>query len=240
MTKEEQELQEKAEREQAERDAALEKKMTEIANRAGADHAKRAAAKFEKAIADRDAEIIGLKADLANRSAEQPKPAGDKPPKADDGVAALRKEMEAREAAREKERSVEKAELAAQKAAALAAEERSATLEALKEIGVSGAPAQGAYLLLRDAKRLGRDEENKVVFLDPKEGYVDKLAVGEGLKKWADTDEGKSFLPPKGLGGSGNKGGGPVARKPGGQTRAERVADARAALAAAFSPGREE
>lgn len=235
ITKEEQEAQEQAAKDAAD---AQEKRFAEIANRAAADHAKRTAAKYEKQLEEQKARYEAMLAERADPAKVEPKPEPKGNP-AEDLMAVRMKEMEARDAAREKERAKEKAEFEEKKAAALVAEERAATIEALKEIGVSGPPAQAAHLLLRSEGRLGRDDDGKVVFLEPKEGYTDKSPVGEGIKRWADTEAGKAFLPPKGVGGSGNKGGG-NARGPKATTRAERVAEARNALVAAFGGSKAE
>lgn len=84
-------------------------------------------------------------------------------------------------------------------------EEDRAVLESLAEAGVTGKRAQAVALLLRqDAKAIKRDESGAVVFeVNGPGGYPDQLPVGEGVKRWLESD-GKEFLPPRVGGGSGS------------------------------------
>lgn len=84
-------------------------------------------------------------------------------------------------------------------------EEDRAVLESLAEAGVTGKRAQAVALLLRqEAKAIKRDENGAVVFeVAGPGGYPDHLPVGEGVKRWLES-EGKEFLPPRVGGGSGS------------------------------------
>ena len=80
-------------------------------------------------------------------------------------------------------------------------------------------------------------EDGQVFYRDQSKGYDEDLALSDGMKRWASTDVGKSYLAPKPVQGSGasapGRGGGP---RPGAaptdpaQAKAQRIADAKAKL----------
>jgi hypothetical protein len=216
----------------------VERMAAEIANRAAADHGKRLQAKYEKQLEEERSKRETLQAQLdeLRTPKEEPEGKGKKEPKED----ARAKEFEARMAAIEKERAAERTALADKERKAQEAEERSVALDALKDIGVTGAPAQAAHLLLKTEGKIARDEDGKLVFVVPKDGYTDRLSIADGVKEWAGTEAGKAFLPPKGVSGSGNKGGSNTRAGKGPASRAERVAEARQAILAAFGGGSRE
>jgi hypothetical protein len=219
------------EEKQAAEDAkrAEEQRIADLVNKAAADHAKRAVAKFDKALEERDQKIAQLEARLAKEPADKETPAAVSTPAADPRLA----EMEARIRASEKKVEDERKAREAERAARLRDEEKSATVAALTAAEITGELQEGALLVLQAQGRIGRDEAGKVCWLDQKEGYVDKVPVAEGVKKWATEGAGKAYLPARGVGGSGTK------TVPGAKTtvagnKHERVASAKKDLVAAF------
>lgn len=211
-----------------------EQRFNDIANRAAADHAKRLTAKFEKALEDRDAKIAAL---VQENEELRKKPAdgGGKQPEPE-GLAGIRKEFEARLAERDRKLEEERKARESERAARLADEERAAAMSALGEMEISGELQRAAFLRLREEKLIGRDGQGGLVFKVQKDGYVDEVPLRDGIKAWAETPTGKAYQAPKGVQGSGNRPA-PGPRSPAKTSRAERVAEARAALAEAFGMG---
>jgi hypothetical protein len=136
---------------------------------------------------------------------------------------------EARFKALEKQLAEERKLREEERSKRLADEERSSVTEALTASGIVN--VKGALALLREDGRIGRSKDGQVIFKQPKEGYVEELAVLDGIKAWADTDEGKFYLPPKGAAGSGAGGGAAPGRRSGAApTKEERQRDALATL----------
>ena len=200
MPKTEEEL--AAEAEAAKR--AEEQRIADLVNKAAADHAKRAVAKFEKSLEERDVKIAQLEAQLSERGkTPSPPTAGNTPPAA--GADPRYDELVARMKAADKRAEDEAKARDGERKARLAEEERNLTVQALAAAEITGELQEGALLVLQSQGRIGRDEAGKVVWLEQKEGYVDKIPVAEGVKKWASEGGGKAYLPAKGLGGSGGK-----------------------------------
>lgn len=232
MPTEKEEAEKAAEAAREEQEKRFAQIAADVANKAAADHAKRVAAKYEKQLEEQKAKY---EAQLAERA---PAPTPEAPKgAADDAVAALRKEMDARLAERDRKLDEERTAREKERQARLAEEERNEAMAALADLNVPAEVRKGAYLQLKEDKRVGRDEDGQLVFMTQKDGYVDKAPLKEGIKSWGDSPDGKAYLPPRGVSGSGNKGGAnPSTRKGGPTTRAERVAEARAALAAMLKP----
>jgi hypothetical protein len=229
------------EEKQAAEDAkrAEEQRIADLVNKAAADHAKRAMAKVEKQIEERDVRIAQLEARLSDRDAGKQTPAAGAPaasqaaPVAADPRLA---ELEARMRAADKRAEEERAAREGERKARLAEEERNLTVQALAAAEITGELQEGALLVLQAQGRIGRDEAGKVVWLEQKEGYVDKIPVADGVRKWATEGAGKAYLPARGVGGSGTKP--PTgAKPPAAGNRNERIASAKKDLVAAFFGG---
>jgi hypothetical protein len=231
MTKDEQDVLDKAE---VDKHKAEEQRINDIANRAAADHAKRLTAKFDKALEDRDAKIAALMAENENLKVKpSPSADGDKDP-----IVAIRKEFEARLSERDKKIDEERQARELERKARLDDEERAVALAALGDVDITGELQKAAFLRLKEDKFIGRDDAGQLVFLIPKDGYTDKLPLKDGIKTWADSAAGKVYQAPKGVAGSGAKPNGVRGSQGRAPSRAERVADARAALADAFFGGK--
>lgn len=97
----------------------------------------------------------------------------------------------------------EKAELAKAKS-----EEQSAIRDALSANGVPAERQRLALLALEADGRVKRDASGKIIYSAPRKGYEDPLDLGDGIKEYLATDEGKQFVPPLGTGGTGTGAGG--------------------------------
>ena len=116
----------------------------------------------------------------------------------------------------------------------LASEEQRALTEALREAGCDDKRLRGAVAVLYAVdERVGRDEEGNIVMKMQRAGYVEDVKLDVGIGEWLATEEGKSYLPARGVGGSGAQGSHAKQRtgKPG--TKEQKVADARRLLAGA-------
>jgi colicin import membrane protein len=223
---------EKAEQEKLEAaKKADEQRITDIANRAAADHSKRAAAKFDKALEERDAKIAALTAENEELR-KKPAPAADSDP-----VNSLRKEMDARLKERDAQIEAERKARESEVQKRLAEEERTAVLGALGEVEITGELQKAAFLSLKDGGQVGRNKDGQLIFKTQKDGYVDEQPLREGLKAWAETTTGKAYQAPRGVQGSGNKPAGGAGRSTPKGSRAERVAEAREALSQMFFGG---
>lgn len=219
---------------------AEEQRIADMVNRAAADHAKRAVARVEKQLEERDVKIAQLEARLAEREPGKPAPAPAAQPAAPAAGAVIDPritELEARMRAADKRAEEERAARENERKARLAEEQRNLTVQALAAAEITGELQEGALLVLQAQGRIGRDDAGKVVWLEQKEGFVDKLPLAEGVKKWANEGPGKAYLPARGVGGSGTKppvnGGKPPA--PGGKGVAAQ--QAKRDLAAFFGVG---
>lgn len=222
---------------------AEEARFAEIANRAAADHAKRLASKYDKTIEERDAVIAQLRGEVESlKKGGAPREPAETGKQANEqaNVEALRKEFDARLRERDAKLEEERKAREAEHKARLEQEEKQATLAALADAEVSTELREAARLMLREGKRIARDEGGELVFLIPKDGYTDKVPLAQGIKAWADSTEGKVFQAPRGVAGSGNKPTQKGGKGGSANTRAEKLAEAKAALASAFWPGRGE
>jgi hypothetical protein len=218
---------EKAQHEAEERRKADEQRIADLANKVAADHIKRSMSKFEKMLEERDQKIAQLEARTPDKDPTPPAQ------RKDDLVDPRIKELEARMADRDRKLDEERKARESERAARLRDEEKSATLAALAEAEITGKLQQGALLTLQAEGKIGRDDAGNVVFLVQKDGYVDKLPVATGVKEWAEKD-GAAFKAAKGVGGAGTK---PAPRPTAGgkgDSRQERVQNAKRDLAAYF------
>lgn len=106
---------------------------------------------------------------------------------------ALRAQYEAEKAEREKER-----------VARMTQEERTALSQALAAKGVTGPHLKGAMALLYDAeKRITRDEAGIIAFKVQRNGFDEVLPLEKALDEWLGTEDGKAYMPPRQVSGSG-------------------------------------
>lgn len=114
---------------------------------------------------------------------------------------ALLKRQEAQEAKfREMEQKQQEAERRRQEA-----EERSVVESALGASGVAGKRVAQAFVWMRAQGLIGRDSDGNVVYRAERDGYVDELKLADGVKEFLASDDGKDFLPPKDVAGSGSR-----------------------------------
>jgi len=167
---------------------------------------------------------------------EAPRQDGDSVEHASDGdtdkyVKKLEAERKRFEAERQKwaqELEAERQQREDEKAKRLRDEERSALTSALHDAGVTGAAARAATALLyTEENRVRRDDDGSIVFVASEEWGEVELGLTDGLKKWLDTDDGKTFMPPRGTSGSGAA---PSARPPQSTAGMSPVEQAMAAL----------
>ncbi len=153
---------------------------------------------FEKQLQERDAKLSELAAMLAERVA--PKSAEGEEEGSDAEKKWARKFKEFEKKTQEKITAVE-AEREREREAARRAEEINALTTALTD--EKAVNLQGALALLKDQKAFGRDKDGQIRFYVQKDGYVDEVSVGEGVKAWLETQEGRYYQAPKGAAGSG-------------------------------------
>lgn len=84
--------------------------------------------------------------------------------------------------------------------------------EQLTNAGVDKNRIRGAVAVLRDAMRFD-DKADEWVYVSKRDGVDEDIDLAEGVKEWASTDEGKSYLAPAGAGGGGNGGPAPQLRR---------------------------
>lgn len=98
--------------------------------------------------------------------------------------------------------------------------ERSKLGEALASAGIAGAKLKAAIALLHtEEARIRTNDEGKIVFVDGD----DETDLAAGIKAWLQTEDGKSFAPPRGAAGAGTKPGKPPAGKQGEDKSSEKV-----------------
>jgi hypothetical protein len=123
-------------------------------------------------------------------------------PKADQTAAelkALRAQLDSEKTEREKERM-----------ARMQQEERTALSQALTSRGVTGPHLKGAMALLYDAeKRIVRDDAGLVSFRIQRNGFEEVSPLERALDEWLNTDDGKTYMPPRQAQGSGTQPGQP-------------------------------
>lgn len=120
------------------------------------------------------------------------------------------------------------------------AEERSVLEKALDAAGLKGGALAGAAaLLIHERKAISRRDDGSVVWKVRREAagqsYDDYVDVKDGLSEFLKTDEGKGFLPPRDVKGSGNVSAFVPITVPKGQEG--RMADAAATLSAFLANG---
>jgi hypothetical protein len=113
----------------------------------------------------------------------------------------------------------------------LASEERQALAEGLTSLGIDSAKQRAAIALLYgEDHRIARDDAGSIGFRVKRGSgantYDDIVSLEDGLREWASTDEGKSFLPPRGATGGGTVPGKASAARKGPKTKEEAKAEA--------------
>jgi hypothetical protein len=94
-----------------------------------------------------------------------------------------------------------------EKADRLALEERTAALALLSDAKISKGLSSAAYSLLRERGMIKRDEAGDIVLeVRGSGGVAEQMAIKDGIAHWLTTDEGKEFLPPRPVKGSGKGG----------------------------------
>lgn len=125
-----------------------------------------------------------------------------------DQLLSIKKQYEARIGEIEKKFAAKEAEVAAERQRAARNEERTRLGDALRLAGIGEDRIRGAVALLyTEDQRVGRNEDGEIVFKNRKDGYEEELPLNEGIAQWVNSDEGKYYLPPRAVGGSGNVGG---------------------------------
>lgn len=132
---------------------------------------------------------------------------------ADPEVAKLREQIEKLTKDNERERK-EKAEQAAR----IDQEQRERSItDALRSKGVRNELVDAAAaLLLVKRNVLKRNDSGELVYVVKRKDYEDELPVADGVEEFLKTDEGKAYLPPRDVGGTGEKGGHKVSTGKGG------------------------
>ena len=195
MTEEEKKAEEKKQAETARRE-----EFTSIANSAASSHVKRQAKQVNDQLA-----VIMAKLEELSAPAESAEPATSEPANEEDAkVKALQarlKEMDKAVAQRE-------SQLAEQELQRKTNTARGILKDSLSEAGVPADRVKQAVGYLFDSeKRVQYSESGAIEFLIPEEGYVDRLNVKDGVQKFLSGPEGKMYLPPRDVSGSGNQGG---------------------------------
>jgi len=199
-------------------DSALQEFVNKTVNAAASGRDTRMSKVFDKKLTDKLAEFKQEIADIVSSS--QPKPLTEEQKKtasessnADERIAQLQKQNEAK--LKELTNKVEAAETA--RTAALdkanTDEERQLLTNALREHGIEGSRLKGAIALLYTEEcKVGRSENNGIIFKAQRDGYTDELTLEAGVEEWLKGD-GQAYLPPRAASGSGNIGGRSPIRK---------------------------
>lgn len=122
-------------------------------------------------------------------------------------VEELKAQVAKEKAARDEERA--QAERAREEG--LRREERDQLGQVLRARGVSEVQARAAVALLHgEEKVVGRSEDGSIVYKVSKgtgaAKYVDEIALDKGVEEWLKSEDGKSFLPARQVGGAGGLG----------------------------------
>jgi uncharacterized coiled-coil protein SlyX len=125
------------------------------------------------------------------------------------------KELEAKTAAAE-------AKAAETEARQREQEERQALSSQLAAHGIEGAKQRAALALLySEEKKVKRNDKGEICFAIMQSYGEELISLEEGIKAWVGTDDGKSFLPPRGVQGAGTVPGKPVPGHPHRMTKQE-------------------
>lgn len=139
---------------------------------------------------------------LEKLKTETPKPQDNKgdSPKVEDSPAF--KAMLQKQEQLQKQLDAEKAAKAAERDKARKQTLRQRSLEALAEHGITGKQAQVALnnFIAEGRVKFEGDDSDELLFVDSK---GDELPLADGTKSWAESDDAKMFLPPRGTSGSG-------------------------------------
>jgi hypothetical protein len=84
-------------------------------------------------------------------------------------------------------------------------EEREALGRALEKAGVPPLVRPGALALLSERGIVSRDADGNIIYRGKdKHGVEETSPLDDGIAAWVTSDEGKGYLPPKDIGGSGD------------------------------------
>jgi hypothetical protein len=148
-----------------------------------------------------------------------------------DEAAEIQKKADARIAELERKYADSESKRESETKARARDEERAALSQALRTAGIGDNRLRAAVALLyNEDARVGRNDGGEIIFKIPKAGYTDEVTLEDGITGWLTTEEGKTFLPARGAGGSGGTGSPHQKRRSGPSTKEERVADARRTL----------
>jgi hypothetical protein len=178
-------------------------------NKATSARDKRLMERLEKTMAEHFSKLVPKAVEPTEEEEEsvdaKPVDKSTATPAPNDATASELKRLRKRLEASEKEREAEKKAREEQSAKSALAEERAKLGDALTAANVDSKWHRAAMALLHtEDKRVRRNAEGKVIFLDD-DG--DEMELGAGLKHWLTTDDGKKFVPARGASGSGAVGG---------------------------------
>ncbi len=192
--------------------------VNEIVSKAISARNKQFDSKIEKSFADLTA---GL-GDLISSKLEGLTKPNDTPPKPGDETPQM-KAMQKQLADMQKKLDAAESEKQASTQRARDKDLRQKLTESLTSAGITGPALKGAIATLVDGeKRVRMDDEGERVLFRGDEG--DDLPLADGLKGWLKSDDAKIYLPPRGVGGSGQQPGGGNALRPGDKNNATTAA----------------
>ncbi|MCP3669598.1 MAG: hypothetical protein GY814_04065 [Gammaproteobacteria bacterium] len=178
-----------------------EEQIIKIVNAAATNHAKRSA----KQLDDKLASVVSQLEEMA-AAKTAPTPERGESSDEDDRVKAMTAKLKKMEdAVAQREQQLREQETQRRTSTA-----RTLLKDTLAEAGVPADRLKQAVGYLFDAeKRVEYSEDGTIEFLIPETGYVDRLDITNGVKKFLDSSEGKMYLPAREVSGSGNQGGKP-------------------------------
>jgi hypothetical protein len=179
--------------------------VTRTANAANSSHASRIQKNIDKKLQENNEKLLSLIKEMmpprseqsADTHTQEPAQVPNETLKVKAEVAQLKKSLEE-----------ERARVAQKEEEVKRNEERARLMDALRSANVSDERLRGAMALLyTEDKRIGRDASGKIVFKIQKDGYEDEVPLADGIAAWAESAEGKHYVTPKAVAGSGMTGG---------------------------------
>lgn len=165
-------------------------------NAALANHGKRLTTSFQKMMT----ETVGSLAERMSQPVAQPPADATPEPEWKAQLSAMQKRVEAAE----RKATEAESRRAEQEAARTRDEERSSLASALRQEGLDETRIKAATALLyTEEKRIVRSPEGKIAFKLQRQGFEDEVDLSAGIKEWLKTDDGKAFMPARGVSGSG-------------------------------------
>lgn len=192
-------------------DEALQQHISKVINAAQSSHSTRMAKQFDKRISEINNTFASQLDELKSLvgKAQNPEPnEPDTPPtpkgKAGEAIEAVRQEYNKKiEALQNHVQNAERARKE-EKEKLLRQEERSSLTDALREKGVEGPLLKAAAAVLyTEEQRITRNDSGDIVFKMEEDGFEQEFSVNEGIAKWLETEEGRSFKPARPAAGSG-------------------------------------